>query len=137
MSATRQRPGGAESAAPGAARAAPPRAAARRPAFERLPLLLLGFVALLAGIGGGLARLAWPMPQAVAQRLLDDHARARGLASAAGLVPDAALVEIDPLETVMPQALTPAWYEERMRANLDALAAIAITSASLASDFRC
>jgi len=39
----------------------------RRPAFERLPLLLLGFVALLAGIGGGLARLAWPMPQAVAQ----------------------------------------------------------------------
>ena len=24
-------------------------------------------------------------------------------------VPDAALVEIDPLETVMPQALTPAW----------------------------
>ncbi len=66
MSATRQRPGGAESAAPGAARAAP-RAAVRRPAFERLPLLLLGFVALLAGIGGGLARLAWPMPQAVAQ----------------------------------------------------------------------
>lgn len=39
-----------------------------------------------------------------------------------GAVPDAALVEIDPLETVTPAALTPAWYEERMRANLDALA---------------
>lgn len=37
-------------------------------------------------------------------------------------VPDAALVEIDPMETVTPAALTPAWYEERMRANLDALA---------------
>ena len=39
-----------------------------------------------------------------------------------GAVADPALVEIDPLETVTPQALTPAWYEERMRANLDALA---------------
>ena len=46
---------------------APRRAAARRPALERLPLLLLGFVALLAGIGAGLARLAWPMPAAIAQ----------------------------------------------------------------------
>ena len=46
---------------------APRRAAARRPAFERLPLLLLGFVALAAGTGAGLARLAWPMPAAVAQ----------------------------------------------------------------------
>ncbi len=39
----------------------------RRPAFERLPLLLFGFVALVAGTGAGLARLAWPMPAAVAQ----------------------------------------------------------------------
>lgn len=36
-------------------------------------------------------------------------------------VPDAELVEIDPLETVIPAALTPGWYEERMRANLAAL----------------
>jgi len=39
-----------------------------------------------------------------------------------GKVADAALVEIDPLETVNPAALTPEWYEVRMRANLDALA---------------
>ena len=58
--------GAAEPGVPGAARRAP-RPAARRPAFERLPLLLLGFVALVAGTGAGLARLAWPMPQAVAQ----------------------------------------------------------------------
>jgi hypothetical protein len=29
----------------------------------RLPLLVLGFVALFAGIGAGLARLGWPMPE--------------------------------------------------------------------------
>jgi hypothetical protein len=39
----------------------------RRPAFERMPLLLLGFIALVAGTGAGLARLAWPMPAALAQ----------------------------------------------------------------------
>lgn len=39
----------------------------RRAAFERLPLLLLGFVALVAGTGAGLVRLAWPMPAALAQ----------------------------------------------------------------------
>lgn len=37
-------------------------------------------------------------------------------------VPDAALVEIDTLETVTPDALTPAWYYERMLANVAALA---------------
>jgi hypothetical protein len=45
----------------------PGRAAPRRPALERLPLLLLGFVALIVGTGAGLARLAWPMPDAIAQ----------------------------------------------------------------------
>ena len=39
-----------------------------------------------------------------------------------GQVPDAALVEIDPLETVVPDALTPDWYERKMRANIEALA---------------
>jgi zinc transport system substrate-binding protein len=34
----------------------------------------------------------------------------------------AELVEIDPLETVRPDDLTPDWYERKMRANLDALA---------------
>jgi ABC-type Zn uptake system ZnuABC Zn-binding protein ZnuA len=34
---------------------------------------------------------------------------------------DAALVEIDPLETVSPSALTADWYEKKMRANLEAL----------------
>lgn len=34
---------------------------------------------------------------------------------------DAALVEIDPLETVTPSGLTPDWYEKRMRANLESL----------------
>ena len=43
------------------------RPAPRRPALERLPLLLLGFVALIVGTGSGLARLAWPMPVDVAQ----------------------------------------------------------------------
>lgn len=39
-----------------------------------------------------------------------------------GAVPDADLVEIDPLETVTPAALNADWYVDRMRANLDALA---------------
>lgn len=39
---------------------------ARRPAWWRLPLLALGFVGLFAGVGAGLARLAWPMPDVVA-----------------------------------------------------------------------
>ena len=43
-----------------------PTAAARRPAWERLPLLVLGFVALFAGIGAGLARLGWAMPEVAA-----------------------------------------------------------------------
>ena len=43
---------------PGAAAAHTP----RRPALERLPLLLLGFIALFVGTAAGLARLAWPMP---------------------------------------------------------------------------
>src|SRR5262249_41436614 len=37
-------------------------------------------------------------------------------------VKDAELVEIDPLETVRPTDLTPDWYEQKMRANLAALA---------------
>ena len=37
-------------------------------------------------------------------------------------VADPVLVEIDPLETVKPDDLTPDWYEIKMRANLDALA---------------
>ena len=41
-------------------------ARARRPAWERLPLLLLGFVALFLGAGAGLARLGWTMPQVAA-----------------------------------------------------------------------
>ena len=32
----------------------------------RVPLLILGFIGLFAGVGAGLARLAWPMPLAVA-----------------------------------------------------------------------
>jgi hypothetical protein len=43
------------------------RPAARRAALERLPLLLLGFVALIVGTGAGLARLAWTMPSTIAQ----------------------------------------------------------------------
>jgi hypothetical protein len=38
----------------------------RRPALERLPLLLLGFIALFVGTGAGLARFAWPMPDVAA-----------------------------------------------------------------------
>jgi ABC-type Zn uptake system ZnuABC Zn-binding protein ZnuA len=37
-------------------------------------------------------------------------------------VPDPALVEFDTLETVVPNQLTPDWYETKMRANLNALA---------------
>ena len=40
--------------------------AVRRPAWWRLPLLALGFVALAVGIGAGLARLGWVMPDAAA-----------------------------------------------------------------------
>ncbi len=45
----------------------PGRVAPRRPALERLPLLFLGFVALIVGTGAGLARLDWPMPASIAQ----------------------------------------------------------------------
>ncbi len=38
----------------------------RRPALARLPLLVLGFVALFVGTGAGLARFAWPMPDVAA-----------------------------------------------------------------------
>lgn len=44
-----------------------------------------------------------------------DELRRKGIA-------DAALVEIDPLETASPSELTPDWYERKMRANLEALA---------------
>jgi ABC-type Zn uptake system ZnuABC Zn-binding protein ZnuA len=37
-------------------------------------------------------------------------------------VPDPRLVELDPLETVVPDQLKPDWYETKMRANLEALA---------------
>jgi ABC-type Zn uptake system ZnuABC Zn-binding protein ZnuA len=37
-------------------------------------------------------------------------------------VPDPQLVEFDTLETVVPDQLRPEWYEEKMRANLNALA---------------
>lgn len=37
-------------------------------------------------------------------------------------IPDADLVVIDPLETVAPAELTPDWYVQKMRANLEALA---------------
>jgi hypothetical protein len=53
----------------GGARPAPRRtsvAARRRPAWERLPLLALGFAALAIGTGAGLARLGWPMPDLAA-----------------------------------------------------------------------
>ncbi|MCO5122262.1 MAG: hypothetical protein M9915_00745 [Rhizobacter sp.] len=36
------------------------------PPVGRVPLLILGFIALFAGLGAGLARLAWPMPLSVA-----------------------------------------------------------------------
>jgi hypothetical protein len=46
--------------------AAPVRAVrhGRRPALGRVPLLALGFVALVAGVGAGLARLGWAVPAA-------------------------------------------------------------------------
>lgn len=53
------------SAAPGVpARHAPPAGttAPPGPAWRRVPLLVLGFAALVVGTGAGLARLAWPMP---------------------------------------------------------------------------
>lgn len=40
-----------------------PASAARRVAWERLPLLAFGFVALAVGVGAGLARLGWAMPE--------------------------------------------------------------------------
>ena len=46
--------------------AGPPPVAGRRPAWERLPLLILGFIALFVGMGAGLARLGWPMPAVAA-----------------------------------------------------------------------
>src|SRR5450755_2135109 len=39
--------------------AAPPR---NLKPVQRLPLLVLGFIALFVGAGAGLARLGWPMP---------------------------------------------------------------------------
>ena len=36
------------------------------PPLGRVPLLLLGFIGLFLGVGGGLARLAWPMPEIAA-----------------------------------------------------------------------
>ena len=36
------------------------------PPVGRVPLLILGFIGLFAGVGAGLARLAWPMPVSVA-----------------------------------------------------------------------
>jgi hypothetical protein len=58
---------GTPSPAPRPATAVPAAAArARRVAWERLPLLAFGFVALFAGIGAGLARLGWATPEAVA-----------------------------------------------------------------------
>jgi hypothetical protein len=35
-------------------------------AWQRLPLLILGFLALFAGVGAGLARLAWTVPEVAA-----------------------------------------------------------------------
>ena len=37
-------------------------------------------------------------------------------------IPDAATVEIDPLETCRPDELDAGWYERKMRQNLEALA---------------
>jgi hypothetical protein len=62
-----QRPGNNSVGADPASR--PPSASAaspRRPAWERLPLLVLGFIALAFGVGAGLARLGWAMPDAAA-----------------------------------------------------------------------
>jgi hypothetical protein len=56
------------SVTPHGAGRAPSRPAAhpRRPAWERLPLLAIGFAALALGTGAGLARLGWAMPERVA-----------------------------------------------------------------------
>ncbi|MCC6851811.1 MAG: hypothetical protein IT502_05805 [Rubrivivax sp.] len=43
--------------------AAPPARAPRGIAWQRLPLLALGFVALVVGVAAGLARLGWTMPE--------------------------------------------------------------------------
>jgi len=48
------------------AAAGSPPATGRRPAWERLPLLILGFIALFTGIGAGLSRLGWAMPEVAA-----------------------------------------------------------------------
>ncbi|MGL6094877.1 MAG: metal ABC transporter substrate-binding protein [Fimbriiglobus sp.] len=53
--------------------------------------------------------------QTSAKRLLEELA-AKGVA-------DVVLVPIDPLETANPDELSPEWYENRMRANIAALAA--------------
>lgn len=65
------KPGGDRAAGPPAA--TPEAAVARRahaarnlPPPARLPLLLLGFVALFTGVGAGLARLGWPIPDIAA-----------------------------------------------------------------------
>ncbi len=50
----------------------------------------------------------------IARRIVEELAR-KGVA-------DAAVVEIDPLETARESDLTPGWYEAKMRANLAALA---------------
>ncbi|WP_324429794.1 hypothetical protein [Azohydromonas sp.] len=47
---------------PEAGRAGERTARERRPAWWRVPLLAFGFVALFAGVGAGLARLGWTMP---------------------------------------------------------------------------
>jgi len=54
-------------------------------------------------------------PSSAAQLLLREL-KANGL-------PDAEVVEIDPIETVSPKALTPSFYEDKMRQNLANLAA--------------
>ncbi|HJV62638.1 MAG TPA: hypothetical protein VJ743_16950, partial [Albitalea sp.] len=46
--------------------AAPAAAARNLTPPQRVPLLMLGFVALFAGVGAGLARLGWPMPALLA-----------------------------------------------------------------------
>lgn len=74
---------------------------------------------LLKVCRGGKVRLIAVEPQYTAHtsaKTVLDELRRNG-------VPDAELVEIDPLETAQPAALTAGWYESRMRANLQALAA--------------
>lgn len=51
---------------PATASAAAAAPGAPRVAWHRLPLLAFGFVALLVGVGAGLARLGWTMPDAAA-----------------------------------------------------------------------